>query len=95
MVFDILQMVIVLALAFAIVFPLGRYIAAVFMLKPTLADPVLNPIDGVIYRACGIKPEQQMRWPAYVKAMLLTNLAMWLLIFSTLEVQHLPLFGAL
>ncbi|MGH2518861.1 MAG: potassium-transporting ATPase subunit KdpA, partial [Chloroflexota bacterium] len=95
MVFDILQMVIVLALAFAIVFPLGRYIAAVFMLKPTLADPVLNPIDGVIYRACGIKPEQQMRWPAYVKAMLLTNLAMWLLIFATLEVQHLPLFGAL
>src|SRR5579883_462710 len=95
MVFDILQMVIVLALAFAIVFPLGRYMAAVFMNKHTFLDPVLNPVDRLVFRVCGIKPEQEMRWPGYVKAMLLTNLAMWLLIFATFEVQHLPLFGAL
>ncbi|HLG74688.1 MAG TPA: potassium-transporting ATPase subunit KdpA, partial [Chloroflexota bacterium] len=95
MVFDVLQMAIVLALAFLIVFPLGRYMAAVFMFKPTFADRVLNPLDRGVYRVCGIKAEQEMGWRGYVKAMLLTNLAMWVLIFATLEVQHLPAFGAL
>jgi K+-transporting ATPase A subunit len=37
---DILQMVIVLAILFALVFPVGTYMAAVFMRRKTWIDPV-------------------------------------------------------
>src|SRR5579883_652616 len=94
MAFDIFQMLIVLALIMAIVVPLGRYMAAVFMGQRTWLDPILNPVDNFVYRVSGINKEG-MRWPAYVKAVLLTNLAMFCLQFSILEVQHLAVFGSL
>jgi len=94
-VIDILQMAIVLALGFLIMIPLGRYMAAVFMFKPTFADGLFNPIDNLIYRVCRVNRDEGMRWPGYIKAMLLTNLAMWVLIFATFMVQHEPLFAAL
>jgi K+-transporting ATPase ATPase A chain len=92
---DILQMAVVLAIILAIVAPLGRYMAAVFMGRRTWLDRVLDPVDNAVYRISGVNPESGMRWPAYVKAMLLTNLAMFALQFVILEVQHLAAFGAL
>jgi K+-transporting ATPase ATPase A chain len=66
--------------------------AAVFTRKKTWLDPVLDPVDNGIYRLSGVNPQEQMRWPGYVKAMLITNLAMWLVLFIILEVQQfLPL----
>jgi K+-transporting ATPase ATPase A chain len=55
-------------------------------------DPVLDPIDNGIYRLSGVNPSEQQRWPAYVKAVLITNFAMWAILFVILEVQQfLPL----
>ncbi|MEA2642152.1 MAG: potassium-transporting ATPase potassium-binding subunit [Chloroflexota bacterium] len=85
---NIIQMVIVLALLMAIVVPFGMYMAAVYMGRRTWLDPVLNPVDNVIYRVSGVNREG-MRWPAYVKAMLLTNLVMFFIIFIVLELQPL------
>src|SRR5215831_13267047 len=79
MAIDILQVAIVLVLLLLLVKPVGTYMAAVFMGKRTWLDPVLNPVDNAIYKVSGIDPEQQQRWPAYVKAMLLTNLVMFVL----------------
>src|SRR5581483_5057254 len=92
---DILQMVVTLLLAFALVVPLGTYMAKVFMHKRTWLDPVLDPLDNFIYKVCGVKKEQGMRWQGYVKAMLLTNLVMFVMLFVMYEVQQLALFGAL
>ncbi|HVA25167.1 MAG TPA: potassium-transporting ATPase subunit KdpA [Chloroflexota bacterium] len=95
MAIDILQMVIMLVLAFLIMIPLGRYMAAVFMNKHTFLDRALNPVDNAIYRVCGVKRDEGMRWPGYIKALLLTNLAMWILIFAVMELQHEPWFAGL
>src|SRR5207245_9017960 len=66
--------------------------AAVFMGKKTPLDRVLDPIDNAIYKVSGVNPLEQQRWPAYVKAMLLANLAMFAILFVILEVQQfLPL----
>ena len=87
--FDILQMLIVLVILFLLVRPVGTYMAAVFTRKPTRLDRVFDPIDSGIYRLSGVNPDENQRWPAYVKAMLITNLAMWAILFVILEVQQL------
>ena len=92
MAIDILQWVIFWAVLLALVFPVGRYMAKVFTGGRTWFDPVMDPIDNFIYKLSGIDPTKQQRWPAYVKAMLITNGFMFLLIFLVLELQTvLPL----
>ncbi len=95
MAIDILQMVIVMVLIMAVVVPLGRYMAAVFMGHHTWLDRVLDPVDNAVYRISGVKKDEGMRWQGYIKAMLLTNLAMFVMQFIILEIQHLAAFGAL
>src|SRR6266853_1695033 len=90
--FDILQMVIVLAILFLLVRPVGSYMAAVFMGKQSPVDRVFDPVDNAIYRLSGINPLQQQRWPAYIKAMLITNAVMFVMFFVIYELQAvLPL----
>jgi K+-transporting ATPase ATPase A chain len=89
---DILQMAIVIVILLLLVRPVGAYMAAVFTGKRTWLDPVLDPVDNAIYKVSGIDPNKGQRWPAYVKAVLLVNLAMWVMLFLILEVQqYLPL----
>src|SRR5260221_3605776 len=86
---DILQMLIVLAILLLLVRPVGTYMAAVCTRKPSAVDRVFDPIDNGIYRLSGVNPSENQRWPAYVKAMLITNFAMWAILFVILEVQQL------
>src|SRR3981081_3100095 len=89
---DVLQMLIVLAILLLLVRPVGTYMAAVFTRKPSAVDRVFDPIDNGIYRLSGVNPNENQRWPAYVKAMLITNFAMWAILFVILELQQvLPL----
>ena len=74
--FDILQMLIVVVILLLLVRPVGTYMAAVFTRKKTVLDRVFDPIDNGIYRLSGVNPNETQRWPAYVKAMLITNFAM-------------------
>ena len=90
--FNILQIAIVLAILLLLVKPVGTYMAVVFMRKKSPLDRVFDPVDNTIYRLSGINPDVQQRWPAYVKAMLLTNAVMFALFFVIYELQAvLPL----
>ena len=92
MAIDVLQWVIFWAVLLALVFPVGSYMARVFTGGRTWFDPVMDPVDNFIYKLSGVDPAKQQRWPAYVKAMLITNGFMFLLIFLILEMQAvLPL----
>src|SRR5258708_32229482 len=89
---DVLQMLIVLAILLLLVRPVGTYLAAVLRRTPSAGDRVFDPIDNGIYRLSGVNPNENQRWPAYVKAMLITNFAMWAILFVILELQQvLPL----
>src|ERR1700730_8501788 len=92
MALDILQMLCVRFILFLLVRPVGTYMAAVFTRKKSVVDRVFDPIDNGIYRLSGVNPNENQRWPAYIKAMLITNFAMWAILFVILEVQqYLPL----
>ena len=89
MLFDFLQLGILLVLLFALVFPVGRYMAAVFTGRRIWLDRVFDPIDNAIYRLAGVDPRAQQYWRPYFVAMLVTNAVMFATLFVILEIQHL------
>ena len=74
-------------LLLALTRPLGTYIAHVFQGERTWLDPVLVPVERVIYRASGIDWRQEQGWRAYTAAMLLFNLFGLLLTYAILRLQ--------
>lgn len=51
--------------------PLGVFMARVFSGQKTFLDPVLRPVERLIYRLCGVDEKREMRWTEYAIAMLL------------------------
>ena len=54
--------VIVVAL---LVKPVGAYLERVFERRRTLLDPLLLPLERLIYRLMGIDPKSEMDWKGY------------------------------
>ena len=52
----VFQVGIFLAIVTALSVPLGLYMARVFAHEPTFLDPVLAPLERLIYRVCGSSP---------------------------------------
>ena len=67
----IIQVGIFSALVTAISVPLGLYMARVFAGERTMLDPVLRPLERIVYRLCGIHPEAEETWVEYAVSMLL------------------------
>ncbi|MBW4688653.1 MAG: potassium-transporting ATPase subunit A [Komarekiella atlantica HA4396-MV6] len=71
---------------------LGRYIARIFLEQTTLLDPILNPVERVLYSLVGVQAKENMTGWQYARAILYSNLVMWLLIFLIIMNQGwLPL----
>src|ERR1700688_564262 len=62
-----------LLVIFLITKPLGVFLARVFNGEKTFLDPVLRPIEKLIYRLTGIDEKHEMRWTEYAVAMLLLS----------------------
>ncbi len=54
----------------ATVRPVGAYLARVFEGERTWLDPVLRPIERLIYRLSGVNASEEMNWREYAFAML-------------------------
>src|ERR1700737_1795142 len=71
--------------------PLGRFMTRVFNRDRTWLDPVLRPIERLIYRLTGVNEEREMRWTEYAAAMLLFSLVSMLVLYLIQRLQgHLP-----
>jgi potassium-transporting ATPase potassium-binding subunit len=72
--------------------PLGLYMARVFNGERTFLDPILRPVERLIYKVSGVEPRQEQHWTTYTAAMLLFNLAGFVLLYALQRLQHvLPL----
>jgi K+-transporting ATPase ATPase A chain len=79
--------VVVLALAK----PMGSYMTLVFERRRTWLDPVAGPIERLLYRATGIKPDEEMRWTEYLVSMLIFSAVTLVLTYIVERLQlHLP-----
>jgi K+-transporting ATPase ATPase A chain len=75
------------ALLTALALPLGRYMAAVYTNGHTWLDPVLGPVERLMYRGFGADPERGQDWKAYAKSLLWFSLAGWVLLYIILRTQ--------
>ncbi len=81
------QIVIFLALILAVTKPMGVFMTRVFNRERTFMDPVLRPIERLIYRATGVDENHEMRWTEYAFAMLLFSVVSMLLLYLMERVQ--------
>ncbi len=90
--FDIGGMLFLLTVLTLLVKPLGTYMTNVYQGKRTFLSPVLVPLEALIYKAAGIKHDEEMDWEDYAKAMLLFNGLGLIILFLILLLQGiLPL----
>ncbi|HQA26091.1 MAG TPA: potassium-transporting ATPase subunit KdpA [Candidatus Competibacteraceae bacterium] len=72
--------------------PLGLYLAAVMEGRAVRAARIGGPIEAVIYRLCGVRPNEDMGWLSYTLALLLFNGLGLLAVYALQRVQlWLPL----
>ena len=72
--------------------PLGLFMAKVYQGEKTFLDPVLRPIEQLIYRLSGVNPEDEMDWKVYAVAMMLFNIIGLLAVYAIQRLQaSLPL----
>ena len=72
--------------------PVGIFMARVFSRERTWLDPVLRPLEKLIYRLTRVDETREMRWTEYAIAMLLFSAISMLVLYLLQRLQHaLPL----
>ena len=90
--FDWIQILLYFGLLIVCTPFLGRHMANVFAGKRTLLSPLLQGVERVVYRLAGVDAAREMRWTAYLFALLAFNLVgfFFLLLLQLLQ-GRLPL----
>jgi len=88
----LLKVALFVALLAALTRPLGVYMRRVFSGERTFLDPLLRPVERLVFRLSGIDAKREQPWQAYTLAMLAFSAAGLLLTYAILRLQHvLPL----
>jgi K+-transporting ATPase ATPase A chain len=82
-----LQIAFYLVVLTALAKPLGGYMARVYEGKPIGLDKLLGGCERLIYRVCGIRPDEEMSWKTYAGAMLAFNLVGLLVVYALQRLQ--------
>ena len=95
-----LQIIVYLLVLLLLAKPLGRYMARVYQGERTLLDPVIGPIERLLYRLFGVRMDatqgssvvltaEEMSWQTYAVAMLLFSSVGFLLLYGLQRIQAL------
>ena len=88
----VLQVAAYLAILLLLTKPIGIYMARVYGGESTLLSPILQPVEGLIYRVIGVDPAVEHHWTIYTAAMVLFNLVGLLFVYALERLQAiLPL----
>ena len=89
---DMVQLVLYFGLLIAVTPLLGGYMARVFQGQRTWLSPLLLPVENLVCRVGGTKPDEEMSWLRYFWAVFIFN-ALGILSLMALQMTqaHLPL----
>jgi K+-transporting ATPase ATPase A chain len=73
---------------FLITKPVGIFLTRVFERQKTFLDPILRPVERLIYRVCGVDETEEMRWTKYGTAMLLFSAVSLVLLYLMERLQQ-------
>lgn len=86
------EIALTLGLALALGWPLGIFMSRVWNKESTWLDPVLKPVERLIYSAIGIDPDKSKGWLGYGASLISFNLVGFVLLYAMLRLQGvLPL----
>src|SRR5512147_1280636 len=88
-----LQILFFLLAVFLVTPLLGRFMARVFTRQRTWLDPVLRPIERLVYRTTGVDETHEMRWTEYAVALLLFSVVSMLVLYLIERTQQLLPFN--
>src|SRR5689334_2866094 len=66
---------------------MGAFMARVFEGERTWLHPVLQPLERLIYKLCGIREDQEQRWTGYAASLLMFSLVSLLLTYLIQRLQ--------
>lgn len=72
----------------AITKPLGMYMTRVFSGEKTFMDPVMRPMERLVYRLTGVDEKLEMRWTEYAVSMLLLSVVSMIVLYVIMRLQH-------
>src|SRR6201987_1352949 len=85
------QILLFLLLVFLVTKPLGVFMARVFNREKTFMDPVLRPVERLLYRVTRVDENHEMRWTEYAVAMLLFSMVSMVVLYLMERLQgYLP-----
>ena len=82
-----LQILLFLLLILLVTKPMGVFMAHIFNREHTFLDPVMRPIERLIYKLTRVNAEREMRWTEYAVAMLLFSLVSMLVLYLIQRLQ--------
>ena len=82
------QIFIFLGLVLLVTKPLGLFLYRVYERKSTFLDPILRPVERLIYRVCNIDENKEQDWKAYGIAMLFYSGVSLLLLYLIERTQE-------
>ena len=88
-----LQILFFLLAIFAITPVIGGYMAQVFARQRTWLDPILRPVERLIYRLTGVDDTREMRWTEYAVSLLMFSVVSMLVLYAMQRLQHLLPFN--
>src|SRR5437867_5620743 len=66
---------------------LGGFMSRVFTRQRTWLDPVLRPVERLVYRLTGVDETREMRWTEYAVALLLFSVVSMLVLYAMQRLQ--------
>jgi K+-transporting ATPase ATPase A chain len=85
------QILFFLLLIFLVTKPMGIFMARVFNREKTFMDPVLRPVERLLYRVTGVDETHEMRWTEYAISMLLFSVVSMIVLYLMQRLQgYLP-----
>ncbi|MGZ3403532.1 MAG: potassium-transporting ATPase subunit KdpA, partial [Phenylobacterium sp.] len=78
-----------IAVTVALAWPLGIYLARVWKNERTWLDPVLRPVEGVLYKSFGVDRNKSQNWLGYTFSMLAFSIASFVVLYLILRFQDL------
>jgi K+-transporting ATPase ATPase A chain len=82
------QIILYLLVILALTKPLGVFMARLFNRERTFLDPVMRPVERLLYRVTTVDENHEMRWTEYAVCMLLFSGVSMLLLYGIQRMQQ-------
>ncbi len=83
-----LQILLFFAAVLLVTKPIGVYMTRVFSRERTFLDPVMRPLERLVYKLTGVNEDHEMGWVEYIIAMLLFSGVSMLMLYLFERLQH-------